>query len=86
MQGVERSLDLGDVDAGAEAVRRDLLRWRDDRLGAALVHAPQDEPEQLPQVATALLRAGCIGQRSIASVKRGKRLVDHPVLRAGQYG
>jgi len=63
-------------------VRRDLLRRPDDRLGPARVHAPQDEAEQLPHVAAALVRAGwgCL----IAWPEGGNRLVDHAVLSAGK--
>ena len=55
-QDVECSLSLGQVNARGVTVRRDLLRRPDDRLGAARVHAAQDEAEQLPHVAAALVR------------------------------
>ena len=57
-QDVECFLYLGQVNARSVAVRRDLLRRPDNRLGPARVHAPQDEAEQLPHVAAALVRAG----------------------------
>jgi len=57
-QDVERSLQLRQVDACGETVRRNPLGWRDDRLGAILAHAAQDEIEQLPHVTAALLRGG----------------------------
>lgn len=72
------------VGAGHEAVRRDLLGRRDDGLGVALVRALDDEPEQMPHVAAALLRAGCLVVRLIASLERGSRFVDYPVLGAGK--
>ena len=59
-------------------------RRRDDRLGVALAHALDDEPEQIPHVATALLRAGCLVVRLMASLERGNRFVDYPILGAGE--
>ena len=43
------------VDAGGETVRRDPLRRRDDRLGIALAHAPQDGLEQMLCITAALV-------------------------------
>ena len=57
-QDGEGSLDLGQVNARGVRVRRDLLRRPDDRLGAARAYAAQDEAEQLPHVAAALVREG----------------------------
>ena len=76
LQDAECLLGLGKVGAGGETVRRDLLRRRDDRLGAALVHAPQDDLEQMPRTTTALLRAGCIMVCLIAPLERGNHLAD----------
>ena len=84
LQDVEGPPGLGNVQAGPETVRRDLPGRRDDRLGMALAHAPDDETEQLPHVTTALLRAGCLLIPGLARFERGNRLVDHPVLGAGQ--
>ncbi len=75
-------------DAGCEVlqhetVRRDRLRRRQQRLGAVHAHALDDEPEQIPDITTALLRAGpvvCL----IVSVERGDPFVDCPVLGAGE--
>ncbi len=71
VHSVECSLDLGDVEARLEAVRRDLPGLRDDRLGAVLVHALDDQLEQIPHVATALLWADCVVVRLMASLERG---------------
>jgi hypothetical protein len=39
---------------------RPQLRPRDDRLGVALVHAPDDKLEQMPHVLPVLVRARCL--------------------------
>jgi hypothetical protein len=80
---VECFLRLGEVNASGETVGRDLLRWRDDRLGPACAHATQDEPEQLPHVVAVLLRAGWAVLCLIALHQRGHRFLDHTVFRAG---
>ena len=82
-QDVESSLYIGQVNARGVTVRRDLLRRPDDRLGAACAHAAQDEAEQLPHVAAALVRA--VRLACLAALREGgDRFVDHPVLRAGE--
>jgi hypothetical protein len=83
-QDVECSLDLGDAETRLEAVRRDLLGRRDDRLGTALVHALDDQLEQIPHVATALLRADCVVVRLMASLERGSSFLDYSILGGGQ--
>src|SRR5208337_184765 len=47
LQHVKCPPGLGDVQAGPEAVRRDLPGRRNDRFRMALVHALDDEPEQV---------------------------------------
>ena len=84
LQDVECSLDLGDVEARLEAVRRDLLGRRDDRLGTALVHAMDDQLEQIPHVATVLLRADCVVVCLMASLERGSSFLDYSILGIGQ--
>jgi hypothetical protein len=64
-------------------VRRDLLRRPDDRLDAARAHAAQDEAEQLPHLAAAPVRERWLTGR-IALRQGCNRLVDHPVLDAGE--
>jgi hypothetical protein len=64
-------------------VRRDLLGRPDDRLGAACAHAAQDEAEQLPHLAAAPGRDRRLAAL-IALRESGYRLVDHPVLHAGE--
>ena len=83
LQNVERPLDLGDVEARLEAVRRDLPGRRDDRLGAALAHAPDDQLEQIPHVATVLLRADSMVVCLMASLERGSSFLDHSLLGIG---
>ena len=61
-----------------------MLRRRDDRLDVALMHAPDDELEQIPHVPTALLLAGCHIARVTASPERGNHFVDESILGAGK--
>lgn len=56
-EDAEGALDLGEVEAGHETMRRDLLGRDDDRLDMALVDTLHDEAEQRPEVAAALLGA-----------------------------
>ena len=84
LQDVECPPGLGNIQAGPETVRRDLPGRRDDRLCLALVHALDDEPEQMPYVTTALGRAGCLVVPVLARFEHGNHLVDHPILGAGQ--
>ena len=82
-QDVKCSLSLAEVNACGVTVRRDLLNGLMIGSGAALAHAAQDEAEQLPHVAAAIVRVvglACL----IALRERGHRFVDHPVLRAGE--
>jgi len=81
---LKKVLHLGNIETGHETVRRDLLRRRHHRLGAALAHTLDDEPEQIPDVTTALPRAGCPVVCLIVSLERGDRFVDCPVLGAGE--
>jgi hypothetical protein len=85
-QDVECFLRLGEVNARGETVGRDPRSWRDDRLGSAFTHATQNEPEQLPHIVAALLRAGWVVLCLIALHQRGNRFPDHTVLRAGEDG
>src|SRR5208283_3837382 len=64
LQDVELSLNLANVEAGREAVRSQLVRRRDDRLDIAIVHALDDELEQIPQVPATHLRAGGLVART----------------------
>lgn len=84
LQDAEFFLDLGNIETGHETVRRDLLRRRHHRLGAALAHTLDDEPEQIPDVTTALPGAGCPVVCLIVSLERGDRFVDCPVPGAGE--
>ncbi len=84
LQDAEFFLDLGNIESGHETVRGDLLRRRHHRLGAALAHTLDDEPEQIPDVTTALPRAGCPVVCLIVSLERGDRFVDYPLLGAGE--
>ena len=86
LQDRERRLDVGQVDAGDETVRGDLLGRRDDRLGVPLVHAPLDQLQQLLHVAAALRRAECVTAGLIAPVERGQRLTDHLVPGVSERG
>lgn len=52
--GDDRCREVPNIQAGLEAVRRDLPGRRDDRLRMALVHPLDDEPEQVPHVTTTL--------------------------------
>ena len=70
--------------AGPEAVGRHLPGRRDDRLRMAIVHALDDEPEQMPHVTATLCRAGCLFVPRPARFEDGYRLGDHPILGAGQ--
>jgi hypothetical protein len=81
---VECPPGLSNIQAGPEAVGRGLPGRRDDRLRLALVHALDDEPEQMPYVTTALGRAGCLVVPVLARFEHGNHLVDHPILGAGQ--
>ena len=83
-QDVECFLDLGNVAPGLEAVRRGLLAGCDDRPGVTFTHALDDELEQIPHVATALLRAGYLVVRLMASLERGNRFADDPIPGAGE--
>jgi hypothetical protein len=76
-------LDLADVEAGREAVRRQLVRRRDDRLDIAAANALDDELEQIPQVPTTHLRAGGLVAR-MASIELGNGFVDDSILGAGE--
>jgi hypothetical protein len=82
-QDIECFLRLGEVNARGETVGRDPRNWRDDRLSSAFAHATQNEPEQLPHLVAALLRAGWVVLCLIALHQRGNRFLDHTVLRAG---
>ena len=79
LQDHEGGLDVGQVDAGPEAVRRELLGRRDDRIGAALVQALPDQLQKILHVATALRRAGHATAGLIALFEGGYRVADHPV-------
>ena len=50
----------------------------------ALLHALDDEPEQMPHVTTAFRRARCLVVPVLARFERGHGLIDHPILGAGQ--
>ena len=84
LQDVECPPGLGNIQAGPEAVGRHLPGRRDDRLRMAIVHALDDEPEQMPHVTATLCRAGCLFVPRPARFEHGYRLVDHPILGAGQ--
>ena len=84
LQDVECPRGLGNIQAGPDAVGRDLPGRRDDRLRMAIVHALDHEPEQMPHVTTTLGRAGCLVVPQLARFEHGYRLVDHPILGAGQ--
>jgi len=60
-----------------------LVGRRDDRLDVAVVHAPDDELEQVPQVAAPHLRAGRLVTR-VAPLELGDCFVDDSVLGAGK--
>ncbi len=79
LQDHEGGLDVGQVDAGPEAVHRELLGRRDDRIGAALVQALPDQLQKVLNVATALRRAGHATAGLIALFEGGYRVADHPV-------
>ncbi len=84
LQDVECPPGLGNVQAGLVTVRRDLPGPGDDRPRIALVHALDDESEQMPHVTTALCRIGCLVIPVLARFEHGNRFVDHPILGAGQ--
>jgi hypothetical protein len=61
------------------------LGRRDDRLDSSVVDAPDDDPEQVPQVPAAHLRAGGLVAR-MASLELRDGFVDNSFLGAGNYG
>jgi hypothetical protein len=48
------------------------------------VQALDDQPEQIPHVATALLQADCVVVRLMAPLERGSSFLDYSVLGGGQ--
>lgn len=84
LQDVEYFLGLRNVGTGGETARRHLLARSCDRLGAALLHAPQDKLEQMPDIAAALLRAGRMTAYAITPFERGNRFADHPLPGTGE--
>ena len=84
LQDVELALDLADVEAGREAVRRQLVRRGDDRLHDALAHAPDDDLEQVLQMGRDSPRCPVVLPRGMALVQLGDRLVHDPTRRIGE--
>ena len=84
LHGDEGGLDIEEIDAGHETVRRDLLGRRDDRIGAALAQALAHQVEQALNVVAALRGAGCAALSPITLIESRYRVVDYPVRGLGQ--